>query len=141
MDVDEEVEYSELARRCKLPVDDLRRLLRSAMARHVFKEPRKGYVAHNAASRIFLQSPLLNSFLYSALDEIWPAAAHMLDAMDKWKDSQEPHESVRFLPGKRRHNSCSNGANRGLILLKTRATHFSEACLEILTEKRHLRTP
>ncbi|MCJ1380209.1 hypothetical protein MMC17_003312 [Xylographa soralifera] len=91
--IDEEVAFTELAERCKLPADDLRRLLRQAMSRHIFKEPRKGYVAHTAASRIFAESRGINDWVYMALDEIWPSAAHMLDAMDKWPGSEEAHET------------------------------------------------
>ncbi|KAL9119451.1 MAG: hypothetical protein Q9187_003998, partial [Circinaria calcarea] len=91
---DEEVTFTELAERCKLPADDLRRLLRQAMSRHIFKEPRKGYVAHTAASRILATSRGINDWVYMALDEMWPSAAHMLDAMDKWKGSEEAYETV-----------------------------------------------
>lgn len=64
------------------------------MAKHIFKEPRKGYIAHNAASRFFVGSEGLNDWIHVALDEIWPSAAHLLDAMEKWKGSEEANETV-----------------------------------------------
>lgn len=67
------------------------------MSRHIFKEPRKGHVAHTAASRLFAESQGINDWVYIALDEIWPSAAHMLDAMDKWKGSEEANETVSDL--------------------------------------------
>lgn len=66
-----------------------------AIAKHIFKEPRMGFVAHNAASRTFLHSPGLYDWTNVALNEIWQSAAHMLDAMDKWRGSEEPNECVR----------------------------------------------
>ncbi|OCL06612.1 hypothetical protein AOQ84DRAFT_296670 [Glonium stellatum] len=91
---DEEVTFSELAERCQLPANDLTRMLRQAMTRHIFKEPRKGYVAHTAASKCYIDEPLLKDWVYLALEEIWPAAVYMLDALDKWKGSGEPNHTV-----------------------------------------------
>ncbi|KAG9230931.1 putative O-methyltransferase [Amylocarpus encephaloides] len=89
----EEVSYATLSQRCGLPVDDLMRIMRLAISQHIFKEPRKGFVAHNAASKMFVGSQDLQNWIYIALDEMWPSAAHMLDAMDRWKGSGEPYEA------------------------------------------------
>lgn len=46
------ISFAELAEKCGLSEINMRRIFRFAMTYHrVFKEPRKGYVAHTAASR------------------------------------------------------------------------------------------
>lgn len=46
------ITFEELARQCGLHETVVRRIVRHAIAYHfVFQEPRKGYVAHSAASR------------------------------------------------------------------------------------------
>jgi len=92
---DEEVTFAELAKRCQLPEEDLTRMLRQAMTRHIFKEPSKGYVAHTAASKCYIDAPLLQDWVYLALEEIWPAALYTIDALEKWKGSGEPTHTVR----------------------------------------------
>jgi len=46
------ISFQELADQCGLYEPDVRRIVRFAIAHHfVFREPRKGFVAHSAASR------------------------------------------------------------------------------------------
>jgi hypothetical protein len=46
------ITFEELAAQCDLYESDVRRIIRFAIAHHfVFREPRKGFVAHSAASR------------------------------------------------------------------------------------------
>ncbi|KAL1604783.1 hypothetical protein SLS60_004323 [Paraconiothyrium brasiliense] len=91
--VDEEVSFNELAKRCNIPESDFTRILRQAISKHVFRESRKGFVVHNAASKLFISPSPLNDYIYIALEDIWQGAAHMLDAMEKWDCSQEPHHT------------------------------------------------
>ena len=65
---DEAVTFAALAERCKLPMDDLTRLLRLTMARHVFHEPRPGVVMHTAASRLYRESEGLNAYARVGFD-------------------------------------------------------------------------
>ena len=139
--MNEEVTFAELAERCNLPVEDLRRILRLSMAKHIFKEPRKGYVAHNAASRVFVESEGLNNWTHVALDEIWPSAAHLLDAMDKWKGSEEANETVSGLPRRpRKKNKLRHKCAffRGSILRKVQETLSSRAWKITHNEETHL---
>lgn len=89
--------FSELADRCALPKDDLTRIMRQAIARHVFKEPCKGYVAHTAASRFLIDPKGLDDMLFMALDVVWPASAYLVDSIDKWKGSEEANHTVRTI--------------------------------------------
>ena len=91
---DEELSLSELAQKCKVPEQVFTPIIRQAMSKHIFKESRKGYVAHTAASRLFIGSVELNDYISIALDDIWPSAAHMLNALEKWDYSQEANHTV-----------------------------------------------
>lgn len=88
----EEVTFSELAAACGLNESEVRRLLRHAMAFHIFIEPRKGYVAHTAASKR-LAHPLMKAWISFATEELWPSATKAVDALQKWPDAQEPNET------------------------------------------------
>jgi len=63
------------------------------MTFRIFCEPRIGVVGHTASSRLLAQDATLRNFISSSLDEIMPAACHMVDALERWPGSQEPSES------------------------------------------------
>jgi hypothetical protein len=90
----EEVSFKELAKRCGIPESDFTRILRQAMSKHVFREHKKGFVRHTAASKLFIRPSKLSDYVHIALDDIWQSAAHMLDAMEKWNFSQGPTHTV-----------------------------------------------
>ncbi|KAJ5947536.1 S-adenosyl-L-methionine-dependent methyltransferase [Penicillium verhagenii] len=46
------ISFEELSSRCGLNIIDLKRVLRLAMTRHIFAEPKSGFVAHTAATRL-----------------------------------------------------------------------------------------
>ena len=88
----EEVSFGEIAAKCGLNEPEVRRLLRHAMAFRIFHEPRKGYVAHTAASKR-LSHPLMKAWLGFATEELWPSAVKTVDALQKWPDAQEPNQT------------------------------------------------
>lgn len=90
----EELSFAELAAKCQVPEPDFTRILRQAMSKHIFKEPRKGFVAHTAASKLFISPSSLNDFVFIALEDVWPSATRMLDAMEKWDFTQGAHRTV-----------------------------------------------
>ncbi len=71
----EEVTYAELATATGLPESHIQRFLRCAMTFHIFREPRKGVVAHTAASKLLVDDPLMREWLGMVSEEIWPAAS------------------------------------------------------------------
>ena len=73
----DEALFSELAEACDLDELLLRRLLRHAMSHYVFREPRKGFVAHTAASKVLASSPNVSQWLGMVSDEMWPAATRV----------------------------------------------------------------
>jgi len=91
---DEEVSFGELARRCGVPESDFTRILRQAMSKHIFKEEKRGYVRHTAASKLYISPTKLQDYILIALDDVWQSATHTLDAMEKWGFSNEASHTV-----------------------------------------------
>lgn len=92
--LEEEVSYEEIAFRCKIDEQDARRLIRMAIANHIFQEPRKGFVAHSAISKFLVHLPLLNQWVGLVCDEMWPSGCRTIEAMIKWPGSQEPQHTA-----------------------------------------------
>ncbi|MCJ1463377.1 hypothetical protein MMC07_001984 [Pseudocyphellaria aurata] len=91
--IQDEASYDEISQASGLKESDLRRILRHSMTNHIFREPRKGIVAHTAASKLLADSPNLRDELGVVTEELWPSAARTVDAMIKWPGSQEPNHS------------------------------------------------
>ena len=72
--LDGKISYKELAEACNLDEEDTTRILRVAVADHMFKEVEKGYIAHSAASQVLASNLLLNSWVGMMMQEHWPAA-------------------------------------------------------------------
>lgn len=108
-----EISFKELAEKCGLTEVNLRRILRYAMAfHHVFKEPRKGSVAHTAASRKLLEDPFTRDGCGYMFDEVWQSFAHVchtspifpffglmnfkqtVPALEKFEEGDEPNQTV-----------------------------------------------
>lgn len=69
------ISYEELSDRCGLNIVDLKRLLRLAMTRRVFCEPRPGYVGHSASSRLLAENKRVRDFSGIISEERFPASA------------------------------------------------------------------
>ena len=91
--IDEEISFQEIANRCSLDEPDLRRLLRMATANYIFREPRKGVLAHTAITKLLAQDPLVHQWVGLVCDEMWPSGSRTIDAMMKWPGSQEPQHT------------------------------------------------
>ncbi|KAL2005746.1 hypothetical protein VTN00DRAFT_10239 [Thermoascus crustaceus] len=88
-----EISFAELAEKCGLSETNIRRILRFAMTFHrVFREPRKGFVAHTAASRKLVEDPHARAGVGYMFDEVWQGFAHTIAAMEKFQ-SDEPNKS------------------------------------------------
>ena len=68
--------FAHIAASCNQNELDIRRLLRHAMTLRVFREPRKGVVAHTAASKL-LADPCMLDWLGNTCEETWPAAVRV----------------------------------------------------------------
>jgi hypothetical protein len=76
IDVGETKTYPELADACGLAERPLKHLLRHAMTMRVFSEPRKGVVAHTAASQLLRDANCL-AWLESKTEDIWPGSVQV----------------------------------------------------------------
>jgi hypothetical protein len=65
-----------------------------AIAHRVFLEPRPGFIAHSAASRLIANDTRVASWVGAGVDEMWPAALNIVPALEKWPEAAEPNQSV-----------------------------------------------
>ncbi|KAL9613198.1 MAG: hypothetical protein Q9204_008913, partial [Flavoplaca sp. TL-2023a] len=88
------ITYSAVASQTCIPESSLRRLLRPAMSSHIFTSPTPDTVAHTATSRLLVISPDLHDGIGLQVDELAPVAAKTVEAVRKFRDSGEPHETA-----------------------------------------------
>lgn len=91
--VHDEKSFSEVAKACGLDESVMRRLLRHAMTKNIFQEPRKGMVSHTAVSRLLAEDTQLHDWVGASTDELWQAAAQTVNALAKYPGSQEPNQT------------------------------------------------
>ncbi|KAK7743303.1 hypothetical protein SLS62_010675 [Diatrype stigma] len=84
--------FASIAKQTGLPEQMVKRLLRHAMTMRVFREPEPNSVAHTQASKILTETNMAH-WLASGTEDMWPAAVRMVDAIEKWGDSQEPNHT------------------------------------------------
>lgn len=70
----DEATFTEMASYSGLPEPYVRRILRHAMTYRIFHEPRKGVVAHTAASSYLAENSLMRQWVGMVSEEMWPAA-------------------------------------------------------------------
>ncbi|KAI1360612.1 O-methyltransferase-domain-containing protein [Xylaria arbuscula] len=115
------VSFSEIALQTGLPEDIVCRFLRHAMTMRIFREPEPGIIGHTAASKL-LCNPSLADWLRVGTEEIWPSSVKMLDALQTWPNSFEPHETGFSLA-----NSNAGSIYQLLASDSVRAARFSNA--------------
>ncbi|CAG8952635.1 hypothetical protein HYFRA_00009742 [Hymenoscyphus fraxineus] len=91
--IHEEATFAQISEKCGVNEHDVKRILRHAMTNHIFKEPRKGVVAHTAASRLLFEDAQTADWVGSSTDDLWQAASQTVNAMVKFPGSQEPNET------------------------------------------------
>ncbi|KAF4632321.1 hypothetical protein G7Y89_g5805 [Cudoniella acicularis] len=85
--------FSAIAQACSQSESDIRRLLRHAMTYFIFQEPSPGIVAHTASSKALAEIPQLGQLVGFMSSELWPSATRLVDALEKWPQSEEPNET------------------------------------------------
>ena len=68
--------YSEISKACGLNEIDLRRLLRHAMANHIFQES-DGEIVHTAASRVLVENAAVRDIVGIMCEEMFPGASRV----------------------------------------------------------------
>ncbi|KAK6511688.1 hypothetical protein TWF481_000596 [Arthrobotrys musiformis] len=92
--LDGEISYAEIAEKCKLPELKIRQVLRLAMTNRIFYEPRHGYVAHTAQSRLLREDPLMRNWVSYNTDDLAPASLQVVEALKKYPESGETGETA-----------------------------------------------
>ncbi|KAM0246392.1 hypothetical protein ACHAQJ_010228 [Trichoderma viride] len=87
--------YDELAESANVPINELKRMIRMAIANSIFSEQSREWVEHTAFSRAFTQNENLKHGIPFFCDVVMPAAAKMTDATIRWPDSEESDETAR----------------------------------------------
>ncbi|KAK7182251.1 hypothetical protein DPSP01_006969 [Paraphaeosphaeria sporulosa] len=85
--------YDELAANSGLPEPEVRRLVRSTLPSYIFLEKETGIVTRTAASKLLAYNPLMVQWVEMTATEIMPATLKIADAMEKWPQSGEPHQT------------------------------------------------
>jgi hypothetical protein len=89
--------FEEIGQKTGLETNVIRRFLRSAMAMHILEEPEPGMVAHTSISK-FLVNPAINGWAEFEGRDTWPASTRIVDALQKWPNSQQPNETASVFP-------------------------------------------
>lgn len=66
--------FTQLASASGLREEMVRRIVRHAAAYHIFREPRKGFIEHTAASKMLAVNPQMRQWILMVTEEMWPAA-------------------------------------------------------------------
>ncbi|KAK3052831.1 hypothetical protein LTS18_012215, partial [Coniosporium uncinatum] len=91
--LDGDISFKHLADQCSVDEQQMTRLIQRAMTFHVFHEPRPGYVAHTADSRLLVEDSTLYDLTGTLLEDLRPASLKITDAMEKWPSSQEANQT------------------------------------------------
>lgn len=67
--------------------------MQAAMVNRVFSEPQLGHVQHTAISRLLKDDPEAVDTVGFLLEDLAPASTKVLEALDRWPGSGEPHET------------------------------------------------
>ncbi|KAH7081198.1 putative O-methyltransferase [Paraphoma chrysanthemicola] len=85
--------FTQLAEATGIPEGPLTRIMRLAIAHRVFAEPEKGRVAHSAASRVLVDDERVRAWWKGNMQEMWPSAGRVVDALVKWPSGEGVDES------------------------------------------------
>lgn len=79
--VNEGVPFEQVAEKCGLALRDFKLIVRYAMTNFIFCEPKPGYIAHTAASRVLKENKLIRSLMGMGENELFPALAKVTTAI------------------------------------------------------------
>lgn len=79
--IDEPISLKDLQSKTTLDPINLARSLHHAMTNNIFQQPKPGFIAHTAASRMLAEDASLRDWVGFNAEDIFPAAAHSLQAL------------------------------------------------------------
>ena len=92
--IEREATFAEISNACGVDEPLVRRILRHAMTKYIFREPRKGFVTHTAASRLLAENAEIHDWVGASTDDLWQAASQTINALVKHPGSEEPNQTV-----------------------------------------------
>ncbi|USP77674.1 hypothetical protein yc1106_04948 [Curvularia clavata] len=88
-----EMTFKDLAASIGLNEGAVTRILRMGIAYRIFREPRPGVIAHSAASRQLADDTRAAGWVAANVDEMWPSAEKLVEALEKWPEASEPNQT------------------------------------------------
>ncbi|KAI0123919.1 S-adenosyl-L-methionine-dependent methyltransferase [Xylariales sp. AK1849] len=85
-----DVSYENLSKTVNVGASVLRQVLRAGMPYHMFYEPRPGYVAHTATTKVMAREPLIKDWTGMSTDVLFPGAAGLTEALRKEPAANDP---------------------------------------------------
>ena len=75
--VGEETTFTEISHKTGVDERNIRRLLRHGMTKHLFTEPRKGFVEHTGLTKLLAEDAKVRDMVVNSLDNLWPPATRV----------------------------------------------------------------
>jgi hypothetical protein len=91
--VNEDASFEEVAQKAGMAPGDFKMVIRYAMTNFIFHEPRPGFIAHTAASRVLKENRLISSLMGMFTNEVFPALVKQIAALEGHPGSEEPTQS------------------------------------------------
>ncbi|KAF8860220.1 S-adenosyl-L-methionine-dependent methyltransferase [Acephala macrosclerotiorum] len=91
--IHETATFTQIAERTGLDEVNVRRFMRHAMTNRIFKEVEPGVVAHTAASRVLAEDKAMQDWVGFCVEDIWPAASRVVDAINLNPSASEPTQA------------------------------------------------
>lgn len=94
------IALSQLQAKTSLDPINLARLLRHAMTYRLFQEPKPGYIAHTASSKLLAEDEALQAWVGFNTEDVYPGSAHVIDALKKHPEATSlTHTGFNFAFG------------------------------------------
>jgi hypothetical protein len=87
------ISYTSLSEKSGLPIVPLKQLLRHAITNRIFCEPTPSHIAHTSSSRLLVENEKAAALVSYMTDTLKLAAAHEVEALERWKGSRDPRET------------------------------------------------
>ncbi|KAK4936397.1 hypothetical protein LTR10_022723 [Elasticomyces elasticus] len=131
-----EASFDQVALKAGLALRDFKMVVRYAMSNFIFCEPRPGFIAHTASSKLLTENKLIRSLMSMGVNEIFPGIVKEIEALERYSGSEEPTESAWAIANDARsplfaelaHHHPSRAENMAFAM-ESLATMFSDVII------------
>ncbi|KAI1619175.1 O-methyltransferase-domain-containing protein, partial [Exophiala viscosa] len=110
--IGKEASFEQVAVKAGLALRDFKMIVRYAMTNFIFCEPRPGFIAHTASSRLLAENKLIRSLMSMGVNEIFPGTVKEIETLQRYPGSEEPNESAWAIANDARSPLFTELANR-----------------------------